>query len=64
MNGGVSRSLSALLAVFIVLVGFAAFFVSFLIAPLIVMVVSYALLVLVDRSHKPPSGGDPTRNGS
>jgi hypothetical protein len=52
-NGGIAHSLTSLLAVIVILVAFAAFFVSFLIAPLIVMVVSYTLLVLVDRRHTP-----------
>lgn len=52
-SGGITRSLSTLLVVVIVLVGFAAFFISFLVAPLIVMVISYALLSLLDRRRTP-----------
>lgn len=48
-TGGLTRSLTTVFVVVIVLIGFAAFFVSFLIAPLIVMVVSYGALMLVDR---------------
>lgn len=43
--------------VLIVLMGFLAFFVGFLVAPLIVMALAYLVLVVLDRRHR--SGSKP-----
>lgn len=48
---GSAGLLTALFAVVIVLIGFVTFFIGFLIAPLIVMVLAYAVLVVMDRRH-------------
>jgi Flp pilus assembly protein TadB len=50
-RGGFGRSLGIIFVVAIVMIAFAAFFISFLIAPLIVMIVAWLVLVFLDRRH-------------
>ena len=45
------HALDVVFVVLIVLLGFLAFFIGFLVAPLIVMALAYLMLLILDRRH-------------
>jgi fatty acid desaturase len=59
------QALDLAFVVAFVLIGFLAFFIGFLVAPLIVMALAYLLLLVLDRRHhqtrlrRPPAAGEP-----